>query len=69
MGRADAANALAKVPVESDADGVEGLEGGSETKMVGSFSGLTMGGEYTLEVEEDPQVLAEREEEEAMRHI
>ena len=61
--------ALAKVPVESDADGVEGLEGGRETKMVGRFSGLTVGAEYTLEVEEDPEVLAEREEEEAMRNI
>ena len=32
------------------------LEGGSEEKMVGSFSGLTIGTEYTLEVEEDPEI-------------
>tara|TARA_B100000795_G_C22507669_1_gene326486 strand:+ start:103 stop:453 length:351 start_codon:yes stop_codon:yes gene_type:complete len=61
--------ALTKVMVESDADGVEGLEGGSEEKMVGSFSGLTIGTEYTLEVEEDPEILAERKEEEALRNL
>ena len=61
--------ALTKVPVESDADGVEGLEGGKESRMVGTFSGVAAGGEYTLEVHEDPEVVAEREEEEAMRHI
>ena len=61
--------ALTKVAVESDADGVEGLEGGKESRMVGTFSGVAAGGEYTLEVHEDPEVVAEREEEEAMRHI
>ena len=39
--------------------------------QVRSFSGLAVGGDYTLEVEEDPELAAlrELEEEEAMRWL
>ena len=54
--------ALTRVTVGSD--GVS--EAGDEKQnVVGSFSGLTIGSDYTLEVEEDPEALAAREEEAA----